>query len=232
MPVRSKRYTQARQLVDRMKTYSVEEGIDILKKFPSAKFNETVEMHLKLGIDPAKSDQQVRGTVSLPHGTGKETRVLVFARGEQAEAAKSAGADFVGSDELVQQIQSGWTDFDVAIATPDMMRDIGRLGKVLGPRGLMPSPKAGTVTTDVVDAVKGFKAGRIEVKNDKTGNLHLPVGKKSFEPQKLLENFVSALNQINRMKPSGSKGRFVQRAFITTTMGVGIKVEVSRETEK
>ncbi|SSC11743.1 50S ribosomal subunit protein L1 [Mesotoga infera] len=232
MPVRSKRYTQARQLVDRMKTYSVEEGIDILKKFPSAKFNETVEMHLKLGIDPAKSDQQVRGTVSLPHGTGKETRVLVFARGEQAEAAKSAGADFVGSDELVQQIQSGWTDFDVAIATPDMMRDIGKLGKVLGPRGLMPSPKAGTVTTDVVDAVKGFKAGRIEVKNDKTGNLHLPVGKKSFEPQKLLENFVSALNQINRMKPSGSKGRFVQRAFITTTMGVGIKVEVSRETEK
>jgi len=232
MPVRSKRYTQARQLVDRMKTYSVEEGIDILKKFPSVKFNETVEMHLKLGIDPAKSDQQVRGTVSLPHGTGKEIRVLVFARGEQAEAAKSAGADFVGSDELVQQIQSGWTDFDVAIATPDMMRDIGRLGKVLGPRGLMPSPKAGTVTTDVVDAVKGFKAGRIEVKNDKTGNLHLPVGKKSFEPQKLLENFVSALNQINRMKPSGSKGRFVQRAFITTTMGVGIKVEVSRETEK
>ncbi|HON28039.1 MAG TPA: 50S ribosomal protein L1 [Mesotoga infera] len=232
MPVRSKRYTQARQLVDRMKTYSVEEGIDILKKFPSVKFNETVEMHLKLGIDPAKSDQQVRGTVSLPHGTGKETRVLVFARGEQAEAAKSAGADFVGSDELVQQIQSGWTDFDVAIATPDMMRDIGKLGKVLGPRGLMPSPKAGTVTTDVVDAVKGFKAGRIEVKNDKTGNLHLPVGKKSFEPQKLLENFVSALNQINRMKPSGSKGRFVQRAFITTTMGVGIKVEVSRETEK
>ncbi len=232
MPVRSKRYTQARQLVDRMKTYSVEEGIDILKKFPSVKFNETVEMHLKLGIDPAKSDQQVRGTVSLPHGTGKEIRVLVFARGEQAEAAKSAGADFVGSDELVQQIQSGWTDFDVAIATPDMMRDIGKLGKVLGPRGLMPSPKAGTVTTDVVDAVKGFKAGRIEVKNDKTGNLHLPVGKKSFEPQKLLENFVSALNQINRMKPSGSKGRFVQRAFITTTMGVGIKVEVSRETEK
>jgi large subunit ribosomal protein L1 len=232
MPVRSKRYTQARQLVDRMKTYSVEESIEILKKFPSTKFNETVEMHLKLGIDPAKSDQQVRGTISLPHGTGKDTRVLVFARGEQAEAAKSAGADFVGSDELVQQIQGGWTDFDVAIATPDMMRDIGRLGKVLGPRGLMPSPKAGTVTTDVVDAVKGFKAGRIEVKNDKTGNLHLPVGKKSFEPQKLLENFVSALNQINRMKPSGSKGRFVQRAFITTTMGVGIKVEISRETEK
>ena len=232
MPVRSKRYTQARQLVDRMKTYSVEEGIDILKKFPSAKFNETVEMHLKLGIDPAKSDQQVRGTISLPHGTGKDIRVLVFARGEQAEAAKAAGADFVGSDELVQQIQGGWTDFDVAIATPDIMRDIGRLGKVLGPRGLMPSPKAGTVTTDVVDAVKGFKAGRIEVKNDKTGNLHLPVGKKSFESQKLLENFVSALNQINRMKPSGSKGRFVQRAFITTTMGVGIKIEISRETEK
>ena len=232
MPVRSKRYTQARQLVDRMKTYSVEEGIEILKKFPSAKFNETVEMHLKLGIDPAKSDQQVRGTISLPHGTGKDIRVLVFARGEQAEAAKAAGADFVGSDELVQQIQGGWTDFDVAIATPDIMRDISRLGKVLGPRGLMPSPKAGTVTTDVVDAVKGFKAGRIEVKNDKTGNLHLPVGKKSFESQKLLENFVSALNQINRMKPSGSKGRFVQRAFITTTMGVGIKIEISRETEK
>lgn len=232
MPVRSKRYIQARKLVDRNRTYSIEESIELLKSFPSAKFDETVEVHLKIGIDPAKSDQQVRGTIALPHGTGKNVRVLVFARGDQAEVAKSAGADFVGSDDLVQQIQGGWTDFDVAIATPDMMRDIGRLGKVLGPRGLMPSPKAGTVTTDVEDAVKGFKAGRLEVKNDKTGNLHFPVGKKSFDSQKLKENFLSALNQIGKMKPSSSKGRFLQRVFMTTTMGAGIKVEFSREAEK
>jgi len=232
MPVRSKRYIQARKSVDRVRVYSVEESIELLKSFPPTKFDETVEMHMKLGIDPSKSDQQVRGTISLPHGTGKDVRVLVFAKGEQADVARQAGADFVGSDDLVQQIQGGWTDFDVAIATPDMMRDIGRLGKVLGPRGLMPSPKAGTVTTDVEDAVKGFKAGRIEVKNDKTGNLHLPVGKKSFESGKLRENFVSALNQITRMKPSGSKGRFVQRVFLTTTMGAGIKVDFVKETEK
>ncbi|RAM61203.1 50S ribosomal protein L1 [Mesotoga sp. SC_3PWM13N19] len=232
MSVRSKRYIQARKSVDRNKVYSVEDSIELLKSFPSTKFDETVEMHIKLGIDPAKSDQQVRGTISLPNGTGKNVRVLVFAKGEQAEVAKQAGVDFVGSDDLVQQIQGGWTDFDVAIATPDMMRDIGRLGKVLGPRGLMPSPKAGTVTTDVEDAVKGFKAGRIEVKNDKTGNLHLPVGKKSFDKEKLRENFVSALDQIMKMKPSGSKGRFVQKVFLTTTMGAGIKVYFVKETEK
>lgn len=232
MPVRSKRYVQARKMVDRNKVYPIGEAVKILKDFPSAKFDETVEFHLKLGIDPARSDQQVRGTISLPHGTGKDVRVLVFARGEQAEAAKAAGADFVGSDELVQQIQGGWTDFDVAIASPDMMRDIGRLGKILGPRGLMPSPKAGTVTTDVEDAVKGFKAGRIEVKNDKTGNLHLPIGKKSFDSEKLKENFLSALNQIAKMKPSSSKGRFITRAFVATTMGAGIKVEHFIEIEK
>ncbi|AFK06452.1 ribosomal protein L1 [Mesotoga prima MesG1.Ag.4.2] len=232
MPVRSKRYIQARKSVDRNVSYSVDESIDLLKNFPPTKFDETVEMHLKLSIDPAKSDQQVRGTIALPNGTGKDVRVLVFARGEQAETAKRCGADFVGSDDLVQQIQGGWTDFDVAIATPDMMRDIGKLGKVLGPRGLMPSPKAGTVTADVEDAVKGFKAGRLEVKNDKTGNLHLPIGKKSFDKEKLRENFVSALNQIMKMKPAGSKGRFVQRVFLTTTMGAGIKVDFARETEK
>ncbi|AKI97944.1 50S ribosomal protein L1 [Kosmotoga pacifica] len=225
MPRRSKRYLEARKLVNRDRTYVLDEALEIIKQFPSAKFDESVELHIKTGIEPTRSDQQIRGTISLPNGTGKDVKVLVFARGEKAEEAKNAGADFVGSDELIQQIQGGWTGFDVAIATPDMMREIGRLGRILGPRGLMPSPKSGTVTNDVEEAVKAFKAGRVEIKNDKTGNLHLPVGKKSFEKEALKENIVSALEQISRMKPATAKGRFILKVAVTTTMGPGIKLD-------
>jgi len=225
MPKRSKRYLEARKFVDRNREYLLDEALELLKKFPSAKFDESVELHIKTGIEPSKSDQQVRGTISLPNGTGKDVKVLVFARGEKAEEAKNAGADYVGSDDLIQQVQGGWTDFDVAIATPDMMREIGRLGRILGPRGLMPSPKSGTVTTDVEEAVKAFKAGRVEIKNDKTGNLHLPVGKKSFDLNVLKENIISALEQISKMKPSAAKGRFIVKVAVATTMSPGIKLD-------
>lgn len=232
MPKRSKRYLEARKLVDRTKSYSVDEAIELIKQMPSAKFDESIELHIKTGIEPSKSDQQVRGTISLPHGTGKNVRVLVFTRGEKVEEAKAAGADFVGSDELIQQIQKeGWTDFDVAIATPDMMREIGRLGRILGPRGLMPSPKSGTVTADVAEAVKAFKAGRVEIKNDKTGNLHLPIGKKSFDNEKLKENLVSALEQISKMKPAAAKGRFIIKVVVAPTMGPGLKLDHQKVVE-
>jgi len=231
MPKRSKRYLEARKLVDRTKAYTIGEAIELLKQMPSAKFDESIELHIKTGIEPSKSDQQVRGTISLPHGTGKNVKVLVFTRGEKVEEAKAAGADFVGSDELIQQIQKGWTDFDVAIATPDMMREIGRLGRILGPRGLMPSPKAGTVTTDVAEAVKAFKAGRVEIKNDKTGNLHFPIGKKSFDSEKLKENLVSALEQISKMKPAAAKGRFIVKVVVAPTMGPGIKLDHQKVVE-
>ena len=232
MPRRSKRYLEAKKLVDSMKAYSVDEFVQILKDFPAAKFDESLELHIKASIDPAKADQQLRGTISLPNGTGRNVRVLVFAKGEQATEAKAAGAEFVGAEDLAQQIQNGWTDFDVAIATPDMMRVIGRLGRVLGPRGLMPSPKSGTVTDDITDAVKGFKGGRVEVKNDKTGNIHVPFGKKSFTNEQIAENFVSALTQIQKMKPSGAKGKFIAKVYVSTTMGPGIKVDYSKIIEQ
>lgn len=232
MPRRSKRYLEARKLVDSLKAYTVDEAVELLKNFPAAKFDESLEFHAKANIDPAKSDQQVRGTISLPHGTGRNIRVLVFAKGEKATEAKEAGAEFVGAEDLAEQIQKGWTDFDVAIATPDMMRVIGRLGRVLGPRGLMPSPKSGTVTDDIVDAVKGFKAGRVEVKNDKTGNLHIPFGKKTFSKEQISENFVSALTQISKMKPSGAKGKFLEKVYVSTTMGPGIKIDFNKVVEQ
>ncbi|AEX86102.1 50S ribosomal protein L1 [Marinitoga sp. 1135] len=222
-----KRYLEARKLIDREKFYSLDEALELLPKIATAKFDESVELHIILGIDPRKSDQQVRGNISLPHGTGKNVRVLVFAKGEKVKEALDAGADYAGSDELIQKINEGWTDFDVAIATPDMMREIGRLGKVLGPRGLMPSPKGGTVTNDVADAVKEFKAGKIEVRNDKTGNLHVAVGKKSFEPAKLKENIVEALQQIEKMRPSAAKGKFIRKVSLAPTMGPGMKINVS-----
>ncbi len=227
MPARSKRYNESRQLFDRTRLYPINEALEIIKKMPSTKFDETLELHIRMGIDPSKSDQLVRGTISLPHGTGKDVRVVVFAAGEKAEEAKEAGADFVGSADLVERVEKGWTDFDIAIATPDMMRDIGKLGRVLGPRGLMPSPKSGTVTADIEEAVKAFKAGRVEFKNDKTGNVHIPIGKRSFPEEQLRENLESALLQIFKMKPASSKGRFFQRVFIATTMSPGIRVDHS-----
>jgi large subunit ribosomal protein L1 len=227
MSKRGKRYLEARKLIDREKFYTLDEALELLPKVATAKFDESIELHMILGIDPRKNDQQVRGNISLPHGTGKTIRVLVFARGEKVKEALDAGADYAGSDELIQKIQDGWTDFDVAIATPDMMREIGRLGKVLGPRGLMPSPKSGTVTDDVANAVKDFKAGKIEVRNDKSGNLHFAVGKKSFDASKLKENIIEALQQIEKLRPSGAKGKFIRKVAIAPTMGPGMKLNVS-----
>lgn len=229
MSKHSKRYLEAAKKIDSSKLYSVEEATKILKDTSTAKFSETLEMSIKTGIDPKKNEQQVRNTITLPNGTGKSVKVIVFATGPNAEAAKAAGADYVGGEELAQKITSeGFMDFDVAIAAPDTMSFVGKLGKVLGPRGLMPSPKSGTVTPNVAEAVKSFKAGRVEVRNDKTGNLHLPIGKKEFENDKLVENVKSAVQQINALRPMGVKGRFLQKLVISSTMGPGIKLDISQ----
>ncbi|KLO22355.1 50S ribosomal protein L1 [Marinitoga sp. 1155] len=227
MPRHGKRYLEAKKTIDREKFYTLDEALEVLPKIATAKFDESIELHMVLGIDPRKNDQQVRGNISLPHGTGKKVRILVFTKGDKVKEALDAGADYAGSEEFIQKIQGGWTDFDIAIATPDMMREIGRLGKILGPRGLMPSPKSGTVTNDVADAVKEFKAGKIEVRNDKTGNLHIAVGKKSFDAVKLRENIVEALQQIEKMRPSGAKGKFIRKVSLAPTMGPGLKLNVS-----
>jgi len=233
MPKHSKRYNEVRKLVDRNKLYNEDEAVDLAKKVATARFNETVELHIKTNIDYRKSDQQIRSTISLPHGTGKEVKVLVFAKGEKAEQAKEAGADYVGAEELAEKIQKeNFLDFDVAIATPDMMKVIGKLGRILGPRGLMPNPKAGTVTENVADAVKEFKKGRLEVRTDKTGNLHIPIGKVSFENDKLKENLKSAYEQILNLRPAGVKGNFIKKVVLSTTMGPGIKVEPSSIAEE
>ncbi|KAF2960039.1 50S ribosomal protein L1 [Thermotoga sp. 38H-to] len=227
MPKHSKRYLEAKKLVDRTKYYDLDEAIELVKKTATAKFDETIELHIQTGIDYRKPEQHIRGTVVLPHGTGKEVRVLVFAKGEKAKEALEAGADYVGAEDLVEKIEKeGFLDFDVAIATPDMMRVIGRLGKILGPRGLMPSPKSGTVTQEVAEAVKEFKKGRIEVRTDKTGNIHIPVGKRSFDNEKLKENIISAVRQIMQMKPAGVKGQFIKKAVLSSTMGPGIKLNL------
>jgi large subunit ribosomal protein L1 len=229
MAKHSKRFLEAEKKVDRDKFYSLEEAVDLLKEIASAKFNETIEMSVKTGIDPKKNEQQVRNTVTLPNGTGKSVKVLVFAVGPNAEAARAAGADYVGGEELAQKITSeGFTDFDIALAAPDTMGFVGKLGKILGPRGLMPSPKSGTVTPNIGEAVKSFKAGRVEVRNDKTGNLHLPVGKKDFEKDKLVENIKSAFQQVSALRPQGVKGRFIQKLVVTSTMGPGIKLDISQ----
>ncbi len=228
MPKHSKRYLEARKLVDRLKYYSLDEAIDLVKKTATAKFDETVELHLATNIDYRKPEQHIRGTISLPHGTGKKVKVLVFAKGEKAKEAQEAGADYVGAEDLVEKIEKeGFLDFDVAIATPDMMRIIGRLGRILGPRGLMPSPKSGTVTNEVGEAVREFKKGRVEVRTDKTGNLHIPVGKVSFENEKLKENIIAAVDQIMAMKPQGVKGQFLKKAVLSSTMGPGIKLDLN-----
>ncbi len=226
MAHRSKRMKQIDQLFDPAKTYKLEEAVDIIKKCPPTKFDQSINIALKIGIDVKKSDQQVRGTVSLPHGTGQSVVLVVIAKGDKAKEAQEAGADYVGADELLEKIKNGWTDFSALIATPDMMRELGKLGKVLGPRGLMPTPKAGTVTTDVAKAVKEVKAGKIEFKVDKTGNVNNAVGKLSFKANHLVENVSALLQAIARAKPSSSKGVFLRSMYLSSTMGPGLKVDL------
>jgi large subunit ribosomal protein L1 len=225
----SKKRTDALRKLDRQRLYSPVEAIDLVKSLASAKFDETVELAVRLGVDPRKADQIVRGTVALPAGTGKDVRVAVFASGEAAEQARAAGADIVGAEDLVKRIQDeGFLDFDVAIATPDLMGQVGRLGRVLGPRGLMPNPKTGTVTTDVGRAVTEFKGGRVEYRTDKVGNVHVPVGKVSFDKAQLMENFRAVIDEIQRVKPAAAKGRYIRSVTLSSTMGPGVKIDPAR----
>lgn len=223
-----KRYSAAVKLVPRDAAYDPVEAIRLLKQAPKAKFDETVECIIRLGIDPKQADQQVRGTVVLPAGTGKSVRVLVFAKGEKAKEAESAGADFVGVEEFVEKIQGGWTEFDVAAATPDVMSTVGRLGRVLGPRGLMPNPKAGTVTFDIAKAVKEIKGGKIEYRTEKAGIVHATIGKASFSEEQLLANFTALLEALVRAKPAAAKGQYLQSVTLKTTMGPGIHVDPAK----
>ena len=225
---RSKSYRAAAEKIDADKLYAPLEAVRLAKETSTTKYDATVEVAMRLGVDPRKADQMIRGTVNLPNGTGKTARVLVLATGDRAEQAKAAGADYVGSDDLLERIQGGWLDFDSVVATPDLMGKVGRLGKVLGPRGLMPNPKTGTVTMDVAKAVTEIKGGKIEFRVDKHANLHFIIGKTSFTEQQLVENYGAALEEVLRLKPSASKGRYVQKATIATTMGPGIPVDPSR----
>jgi len=222
---RSKRYRQLLELVDRNKRYSLEEGIKLVKKTASAKFDESVEMAIRLGVDPRKADQMVRGTVTLPHGTGKEVKVLVLTKGPKAKEAEEAGADYVGFEEYIEKIKQGWDDVDVIIATPDVMSEVGKLGRILGPKGLMPNPKSGTVTMNVGQAVKEVKAGRIEFRVDRYGIIHAAIGKASFEEDKLLENAKTLLDTVIRLKPPAAKGQYIRSIALSTTMGPGIKLD-------
>ncbi len=224
-----KRYAEAAKLVDRTIQYDVADAIALVKKTASAKFNETVEVHIRTGCDGRHAEQQIRGAVVLPHGTGKTVKVLVFAKGDKVAEAEAAGADFVGGEELIPRIQNeGWFDFDVVVATPDMMGVVGRLGRVLGPKGLMPNPKAGTVTMDVTKAVKDIKAGKIEYRLDKTNIIHVPIGKVSFTEEQLADNFQTLIDAINKAKPSAVKGQFLRSVTMASTMGPGVKLNVVR----
>ncbi len=223
-----KKYVDSAKLFDRTNLYDVNEALDIAVKTGKAKFDETVEVHVKLGVDSRHADQQVRGAIVLPHGTGKSVRVLVFAKADKAQAATDAGAEYVGAEDMVAKIQGGWMDFDVVIASPDMMGLVGRLGKVLGPRGLMPNPKAGTVTPDVAKAVTEAKAGKIEYRLDKTNIIHCPIGKVSFGAEKLQENFDTLLGAIVRAKPAAAKGQYIRSCVVATTMGPGVKINPSK----
>ena len=223
-----KKYTDGAKLIDRTNLYTEKEALDLVAQTAKAKFDETVEIHIRLGVDSRHADQQVRGAVVLPNGTGKDVRVAVFAKGDLAKAAQDAGADFVGDADLVQKIQGGWMDFDVAIASPDMMGFVGRLGKVLGPRGLMPSPKAGTVTMDVAKAVQEAKAGKIEYRLDKTNIIHCPIGKVSFGTDKLHENLNALMDAILKAKPEASKGQYIKSVAIASTMGPGVRVNPNK----
>jgi large subunit ribosomal protein L1 len=225
MAEKTKKYKEMMEKVDREKRYALEEALDLLTELPPRKFDETVEVAMRLGVDPRHADQMVRGSVVLPNGLGKKVRVLVFAKGQKEKEAEEAGADFVGSDDLIEKIQKGWLEFDKAIATPDMMGTVSKLGKILGPRGLMPNPKVGTVTFDVGKAVNEVKAGRVEFRVDKAGNLHVPVGKGSFGREKLAENINSLFDAVLRLKPSASKGTYVKGVALSKTMSPGIKID-------
>jgi large subunit ribosomal protein L1 len=225
MATRGKRLIEARSKIDRDRLYTVEEALEVLQGIPMAKFDETVEVAVKLGVNPRKAEENVRGTVSLPHGTGKTIRVVAFCKGEKVQEAKDAGAEFVGAEDLVAQIQGGWLDFDASVATPDVMGQVGKIGKVLGPRGLMPNPKVGTVTFDIGKAVEAIKAGRVEFRVERAGVVHAGTGKVSFGAQKLQENLTSFFDAINKAKPKTSKGIYLQSAHISTTMGPGLKLD-------
>mgnify|MGYP001025788348 CR=1 FL=1 len=226
---RGKKYIDAAKTIDRAAQYDTEEAISLVKKSAVAKFDETIECHIRTGCDGRHADQQIRGAVVLPHGTGKKVRILVFAKDAKAEEAKAAGADFVGGDELIPKIQNeGWLDFDVVVATPDMMGVVGRLGRVLGPKGLMPNPKAGTVTMDVTKAIQEIKAGKIEYRLDKTNIIHVPIGKASFTEEQLNENFQTLIDAIIKAKPAAAKGQYIRSATLTSTMGPGVKLNPAR----
>lgn len=224
MPKHGKKYQESAKLIEADKVYDPDEAIALIQKMPASKFDATLEVSVKLGVDPKHADQQVRGAVVLPHGTGKTKRVLVFAKGEKAKEAEVAGADFVGAEDMVEKIQGGWTDFDVAVATPDMMGTVGRLGKILGPKGLMPNPKVGTVTMDVTRALNEIKAGKIEYRTDKAGNIHAPLGRLSFEPQKLLQNYFTLMETLVKAKPAVAKGQYVRHITLSSTMSPGVNV--------
>jgi large subunit ribosomal protein L1 len=224
----AKRYADSARMFDREQHYPPADAIRILKQMPAAKFDETVEMAVRLGVDPRKADQMVRGTVSLPHGTGKDVRVAAFAQGDKAREAKEAGADLVGGEDLVAEVQKGTIEFDAAVATPDMMSVVGKAGRVLGPRGLMPNPKAGTVTEDIGKAVRDIKAGKLEYRVDRQANSHLVIGKRSFDEQKLLENYLAIMDELLRAKPAAAKGRYLRSITISTTMGPGIRIDPGR----
>ena len=228
MSQHGKKYRNARAQIDREQAYTPLQAIRMLKEFEGPTFDETVEAHVRLGLNVRHADQQLRGTLMLPHGTGKELRVAVFAEGEKAKEAEEAGADIVGSADLAKRIEEGFTDFDVAIATPDQMGNVGKLGRILGPRGLMPNPKTGTVTMDVAKAVQESKAGKLEYRTDRGANVHLPIGKKSFDEKALLENYATVIEEIARAKPSAAKGRYIRTITLATTMGPGVHVDTSR----
>ena len=231
MTQHGKKYVEALSKVDREEQHSVSAAVDLVKELATAKFDETIELAVRLGVDPRKADQIVRGTLSLPSGTGRTVRVAVFAAGEQAAAARAAGADEVGADDLVAKVQGGFLDFDLAIATPDLMGQVGTLGRVLGPRGLMPNPKTGTVTTDVAKAVSEFKGGRVEYRTDKVGNVHIRVGKASFSPEQLVANIHAVVEELVRAKPAAAKGRYLLSVTVTSTMGPGVHIDPARARE-
>lgn len=228
MAKKSKKYVEAAKLVDTTIAYNVTEAIELAKKTNTAKFDASVDVAFRLGVDPRQADQQIRGAVVLPNGTGKTARIAVFARGERAKEAEAAGADFVGDLDLVQKVQQGWLDFDVAVATPDMMAEVGKLGRVLGPRGLMPNPKTGTVTMDVTKAINEIKAGKVEYRVDKVGNVHVPIGRASFDTEKLVENFNTIYSTLLRAKPAAAKGTYMKNVAVSTTMGPGVRVAVEK----
>ena len=232
MARRGKKYRQALEKIDRTKRYPLDEAIRLAKEASFANFDESFDIAVRLGVDPRKADQMVRGTAELPHGTGKKVKVLVFAVGDKAKEAEEAGADYVGGEELVKKIQQGWLDFDKAVATPDMMPLVGKLGRILGPRGMMPNPKTGTVTNDVASAVKSIKAGRVEFKVDKAGIIHCPVGRKSFDDKKLEENILALISTLLKLKPAAARGAYIKSITVSTSMGPGVKVDVSDVLER